>query len=232
MWLLDISLSLCHGFFNKAKKLVFVLLFGMIQKLKITGLVWNNFILKFSVADPYPGSGAFLTPGSRIRNRFFPDPGTRIPNPYFFESWMKFFWVRSSIILCKLAQSFFFHLLKNNFFFNFVIFVATKKGTTTNLFIPSLLLLFLDPGSVIRDKHPGSAKLLKLYTILPLQDLKSTAKRSSQRRRTPNRHYMALVVCRYQLTEARWKGGSDGRECYCECVTALAANFLCIQKNH
>jgi hypothetical protein len=36
-----------------------------------------------SVADPDPGSGsgAFLTPGSGIRNRFFPDPGSRIPDP-------------------------------------------------------------------------------------------------------------------------------------------------------
>jgi hypothetical protein len=33
-----------------------------------------------SVADPDPGSGAFLTPGSGIRNRFFPDPGSRIPD--------------------------------------------------------------------------------------------------------------------------------------------------------
>jgi hypothetical protein len=35
--------------------------------------------------DSYPGSVAFLTPGSGIRNRFFPNPGsrTRIPNPYF-----------------------------------------------------------------------------------------------------------------------------------------------------
>jgi hypothetical protein len=33
-----------------------------------------------------------------------------------------------------------------------VIFVATKKGWTTNIFShPSLLLLFLDPGSGIRD---------------------------------------------------------------------------------
>ncbi len=32
-----------------------------------------------SVADP--GSGAFLTPGSGIRNRVFPDPGSRIPDP-------------------------------------------------------------------------------------------------------------------------------------------------------
>ncbi len=36
-----------------------------------------------SVADPDPGSGVFLTPGpgSGIRNRFFPDPGSRIPDP-------------------------------------------------------------------------------------------------------------------------------------------------------
>jgi hypothetical protein len=27
-----------------------------------------------SVADPDPGPGAFLTPGSGIQNRFFPDP--------------------------------------------------------------------------------------------------------------------------------------------------------------
>jgi hypothetical protein len=33
-----------------------------------------------SVADPDPGSGAFLTPGSGIRNRFSPDPGSWIPD--------------------------------------------------------------------------------------------------------------------------------------------------------
>jgi hypothetical protein len=34
--------------------------------------------LMISVADPDPGSGAFLTPGSGsvIRNRFVPDPGS------------------------------------------------------------------------------------------------------------------------------------------------------------
>ncbi len=36
-----------------------------------------------SVADPDPGSGALLTPGFGIRNRFFPDLGSRIPNLYF-----------------------------------------------------------------------------------------------------------------------------------------------------
>jgi hypothetical protein len=37
---------------------------------------------KSSVADPDPGSGAFLTQGSgsRIRDDFFPDPGSQIRN--------------------------------------------------------------------------------------------------------------------------------------------------------
>jgi len=42
-----------------------------------------------SVADPDPGSGAFLTPGSGIRNRFFLllflDPGSEIRDP----GWVK-----------------------------------------------------------------------------------------------------------------------------------------------
>ncbi len=36
-------------------------------------------VLRIRIRDP--GSGAFLTPGSEIRNRFFPDPGSRIPDP-------------------------------------------------------------------------------------------------------------------------------------------------------
>ncbi len=40
--------------------------------------------------------------------------------------------------------------------YNFVKLVATKKGMTSNFFHPSLLLLFLDPGSGIRD--PGWVK--------------------------------------------------------------------------
>jgi hypothetical protein len=52
---------------------------GMVIK-----LFHNYFSLKCfisSVVDPDPGSGAFLTLGSGIRNRFFPDLGSRIPNP-------------------------------------------------------------------------------------------------------------------------------------------------------
>ncbi len=37
-------------------------------------------------------------------------------------------------------------------------FVATKKGITIIFFHPSLLLLFLDPGSEIRDLGSGMGK--------------------------------------------------------------------------
>ncbi len=47
------------------------------------------FVHPTSVADP--GSDAFLTPGSGIRNGFFPDPGSRIPGPYFEELFDNFF---------------------------------------------------------------------------------------------------------------------------------------------
>jgi hypothetical protein len=36
-------------------------------------------VLRIRIRDP--GLGAFLTPGSGIRNRFIPDPGSRIPDP-------------------------------------------------------------------------------------------------------------------------------------------------------
>jgi hypothetical protein len=69
-----------------------------------------------SVADPDPGSGAFLTPGSRIRNRFFPEAGSRISDPgsqtHIFEGLVTIFWVKTSIILGKLGQIFFFSISK------------------------------------------------------------------------------------------------------------------------
>ncbi len=52
--------------------------------------------------DPDPGSGAFLTPGSGIRKRFFLDPGFRISDPgsqtHIFESILKIFRVKTSTI--------------------------------------------------------------------------------------------------------------------------------------
>jgi hypothetical protein len=61
--------------------------------------------LTSSAADTDPGSGAFLTPVSGIRERFFPDPGSQA---HIFESLVKILWVKSTIILCKLAQTFVF----------------------------------------------------------------------------------------------------------------------------
>ncbi len=65
-------------------------IFIFVKKFNTTYLVTQYRYLLSSVADPDPGAGAFLTPGSGIRNRFFqdpgsriPDPGSRIPRPYF-----------------------------------------------------------------------------------------------------------------------------------------------------
>jgi hypothetical protein len=65
-----------------------------------------------SVADPDPGSCAFLTPGpgSGIRNRFFPDPRSRIPTPYFLEISDKFLGKKFYNSL-KTGPNFFLHHL-------------------------------------------------------------------------------------------------------------------------
>jgi hypothetical protein len=57
---------------------------------------------------PDPGSGAFLTPGSGIGFFRIQDPKSHI-----FESVMTIFWVKSSIILCKLGSNLFLQLFKN-----------------------------------------------------------------------------------------------------------------------
>jgi hypothetical protein len=44
-------------------------------------------ILKISVVDPDQGSGAFLTPGSRIRNGFFSGFLIPDPNPIFLRAY-------------------------------------------------------------------------------------------------------------------------------------------------
>ena len=52
--------------------------------------------LRIRIRDP--GSGAFLIPGSGIRNRFFPDPGSRISDTgsqtHNFESLVAIFWAK------------------------------------------------------------------------------------------------------------------------------------------
>jgi hypothetical protein len=71
----------------------------------------------------------------------------------------------------KIDPNIFLQHFKNKITYNFVKFVTTKRGLTKKKLNPSLLLLFLDPesgirdpgwvktGSGIQDKYPGSATL-------------------------------------------------------------------------
>ncbi len=137
--------------------------------------LWSWFTLGTHFDNKYyqPGIRCLFDPGFGILKRCFPDLGSWIPNPIFlsFESLMTF-WVKSSIILCKLI----FRLqFKNKIVFNFVIFVATKMVGQQIVFTPLYCYCFWirdpnprsginkiqDPGFGIRDKHPGSATLLQ-----------------------------------------------------------------------
>ncbi len=66
-----------------------------------------------SVEDP--GSGAFLTPGSGIRNRIFPDPGSQ--NPYLWEL----------VTILSIGSHFFPLPIQKYITFNFATFVARKE---------------------------------------------------------------------------------------------------------
>ncbi len=79
-----------------------------------------------SVADPDPGSGAFLTPGSGIRNGFFPNPGSRIPRPYFEELFDNFFGKKFYKSL-KIGPNFFLWRFKTKIIYNFVKFCGYIK---------------------------------------------------------------------------------------------------------
>jgi hypothetical protein len=97
-------------------------------------------------------------PGSGIRNRFLSDLGSPIPKPYILELSYKFLGKKFYNSL-KTGPNIFsaFQKLSN---FNFVKFVATKKGMTTNFCSPlSFVEAFgsgiQDPGWV-KNQNPGS----------------------------------------------------------------------------
>jgi hypothetical protein len=107
------------------------------------------------------GSGAFLTPGSGIRIRFFPDLGSRIPNPYFWGLGDNFL-SENFNNSWKIGPNLFLQHIKNKIIFSFVKFVATKNGLTKKKFSPlSFVAVFgsgiRDPGSGMgRNQDPGS----------------------------------------------------------------------------
>jgi hypothetical protein len=111
-------------------------------------------LIQTSIVAPDPGSGAFFTPGpgSGIRNRFIPDLGFWIQNPYFLERSDKFLDKKFYNSL-KTGPNFFLQHFKNKIILNFVKFVATKKGMIT-YFFSSLSFVEVFSRSRIRDgKH-------------------------------------------------------------------------------
>ncbi len=104
-----------------------------------------------SVADPDPVPFWPLDPGSGIG--FFPDLESRIPNPYFWEL-IDNFWGKKFYNSLKIGPNFFLQHFKTKIICNSVKMWLHKKLWQQFLFHPSLLLLFLDPGSEIQ--YPGS----------------------------------------------------------------------------
>ncbi len=124
--------------------------FGFFCRREMDQLNPDPTLIGNSVADPDPGSGAFLTPGSGIWNRFFPDTGSQI---HIFESLVTIFWGKKYYNSLKICSNFFLFHFKNKIIFIFVIFVATKwcgTGRTTNFFPSSFVAVVV---SAIRD--PG-----------------------------------------------------------------------------
>ena len=89
---------------------------------QLTSTHYSKYKPVLRIRDPVPFWP--LDPGSGIGFFRIPDLGSRIPYPYFWKLNDNFFWVKSSIILWKLAQIFFLQHLKNKIIFNYVKFVA------------------------------------------------------------------------------------------------------------
>ncbi len=89
----------------------------------------NFFYIKSSVANPDPGSGAFLTldPGSGIGFFRIPDLGSQT---HIFDSLIKILGIKYlcfyKVFLCVWLNNF-FTCSKIKLFTNFIIFVATKE---------------------------------------------------------------------------------------------------------
>jgi hypothetical protein len=132
--------------------------------IKVESWLWDwNTVLRIRIRDP--GSGTFLTPGSGIRNRIFRIPGPTIIfeslKPIF--SWLKKW--KNAKCATVMSQDLFQQERK-----------ATKRWENRykkNFFTSPCFFGIRDPGSEIRDpgwekirirdKHLGSATLLKHF---------------------------------------------------------------------
>jgi hypothetical protein len=115
------------------------------------------------------GSGSvircYFDPWTRIR-----DLGSRISTPYFLELSDKFLGEKIYISF-KTGPIFFSSAFINKIIFNFVKFVAAKKGLTTNFFSPLSFVAVFGSGIRDPDKHPGSATLPAAILIILLGNI-------------------------------------------------------------
>ncbi len=104
------------------------------------------------------GSGIRCLFDPWIRDRFFPDPGSRIPNPYFWELSYNFLGKKLCNSL-KIDPNFFLQHFKTKNNYNFGKFVATKKRYNIFFFTPLFSCCFgiRDPRSgMVKNQDPGS----------------------------------------------------------------------------
>ncbi len=105
-------------------------------------------------------SGQCCGSGSEIRDPepFWPlDPGSRIPNPYFWELSDNFLGKKFYNSL-KIGPNFFLQHFKNKIVQFCEIYYFKKKVSQQIFFHPCLSLLFWDPGSEIWDPGSGMGK--------------------------------------------------------------------------
>ncbi len=99
--------------------------------------------VKYSVADPDPGSGAFLTPGSGMGRKSASGIRDEQPGSYFLE-------------------------LRNHFLFYFFGGVKILKFFDADPGSGIETVRIWDGKSRIRDKHPDSATLVKYVFLKPI----------------------------------------------------------------
>ncbi len=125
--------------------------FPGLLSLLITGNVYGcpNPSLLLQCYGSGSGIRCLFDPG--IRNRFFPDPGSRIPNPYFLEL-SDNFWGKKFYNSLKIGLNFFLQHFKTKIMLNFLNLWLYKKVPYDNKFFSPLSFTAV-VGSEIRD--PG-----------------------------------------------------------------------------
>jgi hypothetical protein len=103
--------------------------------------------------------------------------------------------------------------------FNFVKFMATKKSMTTIFCHPSLLLLFLDPGSEIRDPESGMGKNQDRGETSPIRN---TAIRTG---------YTVVLTCLAAVKPSLWTSHTRSASCHAFSSLICSSDLACMREN-